>query len=78
MDNQSDVPKWKLIVGGLIVAGAFAIMMPGVFDYIGRIGRVILLVAVTLAIALTLVLARHKLMPSKSKSQESVEKSAET
>jgi len=43
-----EVDRWRVII-----AIAFLIMMPGVLDYVGRLGKVLLLVFVTLAIALT-------------------------
>jgi len=65
MSEKSSPELWKIIGGGLIIAIAFLIMMPGVLDYVARLGKVLLLVFVTLAIALTVVLARHKIIGSK-------------
>ncbi len=59
--------KWKVIGGGIIVAIAFAIMMPGVLDYVGRIGRVLLLVLIAVSIAFAVVFTRHKVVTAKKK-----------
>jgi hypothetical protein len=61
MGNKSRGEMLKLIGGGLIVATAFILMMPGWIDYIMRIGRVLLLVFLALGIALVVVFAYHKL-----------------
>jgi len=62
MGNKSRGEMLKLIGGGLIVATAFILMMPGWIDYIMRIGRVLLVVFIALGIALVVVLGRHKLL----------------
>jgi hypothetical protein len=65
MSEKSGPELWKVLGGGLIIAIAFLIMMPGVLDYVGRIGKVLLLVFIALGMALTAVLARHKIMGGK-------------
>ena len=61
------VERLKLIGGGIIVLSAFAIMMPGVLDYVGRIGRVALLVLLALSGAFVLVWVTRKLMGGRQK-----------
>jgi len=65
MNEKEDSQTWKVIGGGVIIAVAFLIMLPGVFDYVGRIGKVLVVVAVALVLAFVVVLVRRKLMASK-------------
>ncbi len=75
MANKSRGEMFKLIGGGLIVATAFILMMPGWIDYIMRIGRVLLLVFIALGIALVVVVGYHKLFGGKraNKAQQPTE-----
>jgi hypothetical protein len=65
MSEKESNQSWKMVVGGIIIAIAFAIMLPGVFDYLGRIGKVIIVLVVALVLAFVVVLVRHKLTASK-------------
>jgi UPF0716 family protein affecting phage T7 exclusion len=69
MGNKSRGEMLKLIGGGLIVATAFILMMPGWIDYIMRIGRTLLLVFLALGIALVVVFVYHKLFGTKKRNE---------
>jgi len=73
MADKSRIEMLKLIGGGLIVATAFILMTPGWIDYISRIGRVLIMVFIALAIALTVVLGRHKLFGAKKTAADSAQ-----
>lgn len=51
MQLESSNSRIKLIVGGIIIALAFLIILPGLIAYISGIGRLILLIVVALGLA---------------------------
>ncbi|HEY9772298.1 MAG TPA: hypothetical protein V6C81_00655 [Planktothrix sp.] len=65
MEGQSTKDRLKFAGGAIIVAAAFAIMMPGILDYVGRIGRVIILIVLALATALAVVWGKNLLLNKK-------------
>lgn len=56
----------KMIVGGLIVAGACLIMFPDLLGYLGSIGRLIIIILVAVISAAVVVRTFYKLKSSKS------------
>lgn len=82
----SDVKKrLQYIGGGLIIACAFGIMMPGLVSYLFGLWRIFLLIAIIVITTVTLVVIYHRVLRRRadSKSADSdakddVEKSAES
>ena len=60
----------QFILGGLIVAGAFLIMLPGFVTYLFSLWRIISLIATVLIVAWLIVFIYHKLV-RKNKDAES-------
>lgn len=54
---------FKYIGGGLIVAVAFAIMAPGLTNYVMGLGRLISLILTIISVAFLIVYICHKLKP---------------
>lgn len=63
--------RLKLIAGGIVVAAAFLIILPGLINYVAGIGRLIVLIVVALglAYALNLLLARNAIDKAKRKNE---------
>ena len=54
LNFKLDANTLKFIGGAIIVAGAFAIMLPGFVSYAFGLSRILILVAVTVTLALIL------------------------
>lgn len=61
----------KIIGGGLIIAGAFAIMAPGLMSYVFGLWRLISLILTILSVAFLAVFIYHRLKPKKDEPPES-------
>ena len=71
----------QVVGGGLIIAGAFAIMLPGFVQYLFGLWRIFALIAMILIITITLVFVYHKTIKPKSmmdKNQKSEDRENET
>lgn len=82
----SDVKKrLQYIGGGLIIACAFGIMMPGLVSYLFGLWRIFLLIAIIVITTVTLVVIYHRVLRRRADSKsvdsdakDDVEKSAES
>lgn len=61
----------QLVLGGLIVIGAFAIMAQGVLYYVFSLWRIISLIVTMIIVAWLIVFIYHKLCPKKEESKNS-------
>lgn len=57
---------FQVIGGGLIIACAFAIMMPGFISYLFGLWRIFALIAMIIVITVSVVFVYHKLIKSKT------------
>lgn len=57
-DDQKQ--KFKVIGGGLIIACAFAIMMPGFISYLFGLWRIIVLIVTIIIVTVVLVYSYHR------------------
>ncbi len=57
----------SFVGGGLIILGAFAIIMPGILTYVFSLWRIISLIMTVIAVAFLLVYIYHRLKPTKTK-----------
>ncbi|MBX9670324.1 MAG: hypothetical protein K2X93_22180 [Candidatus Obscuribacterales bacterium] len=60
----------KYVLGGLIVTGAFAIMAPGLINYVSGMLRLVSLIATIVAAAFLIVFVYHRFKPKKVEPQE--------
>ncbi|MBI1269659.1 hypothetical protein GC174_04420 [bacterium] len=82
----SDVKKrLQYIGGGIIIACAFGIMMPGLVSYLFGLWRIFLLIAIIVITTITLVVIYHRVLRRRADSEsvdsdekDDVEKSAES
>ncbi len=77
--------RLQYIGGGLIIACAFGIMMPGLVSYLFGLWRIFLLIAIIVITTVTLVVIYHRVLRRRADSKsvdsdekDDVEKSAES
>jgi len=63
----------KIIGGGVIIAGAFAIMAPGLLNYVFGLWRLISLILTILSVAFLLVYIYNRLKPKRQDPPEPYE-----
>ncbi len=60
-EKMNDKTKtWQLVGGGIIIAIAFAIMMPGFMFYAVKIAKVVIMVLIALSMAFVVVYLRRE------------------
>ena len=65
---------FQYIGGGIIIACAFAIMMPGLVSYLMGLWRIFLLIAIIVITTVTLVVIYHRFFARKSSKDQEIDK----
>lgn len=60
---------FQMIGGGLIITCAFAIMMPGLVQYLLGLWRIFALIALIVIVSVSLVVCYHRILKPKSQSK---------